>query len=100
MPDVSANTHAQILDALESARREVLALRDRTKVKTSYVGFDMTEQTLVHCRAAVEPLRDRDQIVGMLRIAHGSLGLFGGGAVAPLVAQIQGRLQDLWDGMK
>jgi hypothetical protein len=100
MPDVSPDTRKRILNELDGMRLDVVALRDATKIKTGYLGFQLAETTLVNCRVAVEALNDRDQIVTMLKRCAAALRLTGGGDVWPAVERARETLQKLWEGME
>jgi hypothetical protein len=76
MPDVPADGHAQIVNELDGMRLDMVGLRDTTDVKAGYRGFDLAETTLLNCRGAIEVVRDRDQIVSMLK--GGNVALRGG----------------------
>lgn len=97
MPDVPANTHAQILHELDGMRLDLVGLRDATDVKAGYKGFDLAETILINCRGAVEALRDREQIVSVLKRGNVVLKEVGGGDAWPAVQRARTELQGLWE---
>jgi hypothetical protein len=97
MPDIPVDTHAQILNELDGTRLDVVGLRDTTDVKAGYKGFDLAETTLLNCRSAIEALRDRDQIVSMLKRGNVVLREVGGGDAWPAVQRARTALQNLWE---
>ena len=99
MPDVPADTHAQIVNELDGMRLDVVGLRDATDVKAGYKGFDLAETALVNCRGAVAALRDRGQIVCMLKRGNVVLREVGGGDAWPAVERARTALQNLWEGL-
>jgi hypothetical protein len=100
VPDVSGKTHAQILDALDRARQDVISLRNTTQPMKGYMGFELVETLLIDCRAAIEALKDQGQIVTMLKRANGALKMYGGGDVAPVVERTRQTLKTLWKGLE
>jgi hypothetical protein len=100
VPELAPVMHQRVLRALDDARQDVRATAKASKPKTGYMGFELAENHLVNCRAAVEKLTDRNTVITMLARLDGLMALTGGGDVAPAVKRTHEALAQLFKALE
>lgn len=100
MPDVSPQTHANILRAVRLLLSDTRELRRTTKSKNGYKGFDLTESTLSSFHEEVTAVRDRDRLVILLKNADAVMSVLGSDDVAPVVKQAREALKASWEALE
>jgi hypothetical protein len=83
MPDLTDEMRCRVLDTLEGVHSAVLTARNSEKLPTGYQNFDLALTISSACRYSIERVRDREEIVAILRQTSRKLSLWASGRAEP-----------------
>ena len=99
MANVTAETHHRIVTGIARSKHEMVATRNATTIRPSYLNFEFAMKLLTDCQSAIEDERDQDRIAFMLRNADIGLSMFEAGAASDAVQRARQDLKELSSGI-